>query len=355
MKFARFAAVVLTGVCLAACGSGPASQAVPHKKLAFLAPEVAPRFESQDRPLFGAKLQSLCEDCELIYRNAGGDPVTQMQQAQAVLAAGVNVIVLDPVDPAGASAIVAAAARRHVPVIAYDRMVLNTSGVSYFIGFDNAAVGVLQAGALLRAMKGASMPAVVMMHGDPANPDSAVLKKAVHTTLDGKVTIAKEFDTPSASAENAQLEMTQALAATKNKVDGVYAANDDVAAGAIQALKTAGLKELPPVTGGDTELPAVQRIIAGEQYMTIYRPVKQEVEAAAVIAYDLAFGVPVPVTMTAGATVNNSARDVPAVLIEPLAVTRRELISTVVADGFWTRTQICTAEYARACRAAGLS
>ena len=355
MNIARIAAVLVTVVCLAACGSGTTSQVAPHKKIAFLAPDAAPRFESQDRPLFQAKLQSVCADCELLYRNAGGDPVTQSQQAQAVLTAGANVIVLDPVDPNGASAIVAAAAKRHVPVIAYDRLVLNASGVAYYVGFDNAAVGVLQAGALLRAMKASGLPSVVMMHGDPANPDAAVLKKAVHTTLDGKVTVAKEYDTPSASADNAALEMTQALAAVQNKVDGVYAANDDVAAGAVAAMKTAGLKDLPPVTGGDAELPAVQRIIAGEQYMTIYRPVKMEVDAAAVIAYDLAFGVAVPVAMTAGATVNNTARDVPAALIEPMAVTRRELVSTVVADGFWTRTQICTAEFTKACRAAGLS
>lgn len=355
MNIARITAVVVAGVCLAACGSGATSQVSPHKKIAFLAPDAAPRYEGQDRPLFQAKLQSLCADCELIYRNAGGDPVTQAQQAQAVLTAGANVIVLDPVDASGASAIVAAAARRHVAVIAYDRLVLNAPGVSYFVGFDNAAVGVLQAGALLRAMKTSGTPSVVMMHGDPANPDAAVLKKAVHSTLDGKVTVAKEYDTPSASTENAQLEMTQALAALQNKVDGVYAVNDDVAAGAVVAMKTAGLKELPPVTGGDAELPAVQRIIAGEQYMTVYRPVKQEVDAAAVIAYDLAFGVAVPVAMTAGTSVSNGARDVPSAMIEPLAVTRKELVSTVLADGFWTRAQICTTEYTKACRSAGLS
>lgn len=355
MNIARITAAVVVGVCLAGCGSAPASQVALHKKVALLAPDATPRFESQDRPLFETKLQSLCADCELIYRNAGGDPVTQAQQAQAVLAAGANVLVLDPVDPNGASAIVAAATRRHVPVIAYDRLVLNASGVAYYVGFDNAAVGVLQAGALLRAMKATGMPSVVMIHGDPASPDAAVLKKSVHSTLDGKVTVAKEYDTPSSSADNAAQEMTQALAALQNKVDGVYAANDDVAAGAVAAMKTAGLKVLPPVTGGDAELPAVQRIIAGEQYMTIYRPVRQEADAGAVIAYDLAFGVAVPAAMTAGATVNNSTRDVPAALVEPLAVTRRELVSTVVADGFWTRAQICTTEFARACRAAGLS
>ena len=355
MRIASIAAVMVAGVCVAACGAGATTQIAPHKTIAFLTPDATPRFENQDRPLFQARLRTLCADCELVYRNAGGDPATQAQQAKAALGAGANVIVLDPVDTSGAAAIVAAAATRHVTVIAYDRLILDTSGVAYYVSFDNAAIGALQAAALLRAMKGGAMPSVVMLHGDSSDRDAALLKKAVHSSLDGKVTVAKEFDTPSASAENAQLEMAQALAALHNRVDGVYAANDDEAGGAVTAMKKAGMTTLPPVTGGNAELPAVQRILAGEQYMTVYRPVRQEAEAAATLAYDLVFGVKVAGELTAGASVNNGARDVPAVLIAPLAITKKELVSTVLADGFWTRTQICTADYARACRAAGLS
>jgi len=123
----------------------------------------------------------------------------------------------------------------------------------------------------------------------------------------------------------------------------------------VAAMKAAGLTTLPPITGGDAELSAVQRILAGDQYMTVYRPVKQEAEAAALLAYDLAFGVSVAAAVTGGKTVNNSVRDVPALLVEPQTVTRRTLISTVIADGFWTRSQLCTADYAKACKAAGLS
>src|SRR5206468_1743249 len=114
---------------------------------------------------------------------------------------------------------------------------------------------------------------------------------AARGALDGKVTVAKEYDTPSGSADGAKLEMTQALAALNNKLDGVYAASDEVAGGAVSAMKAAGLKTLPPVTGGDAELSAVQRIVSGDQYMTVYRPVRQEAETAATLAYDLVFGV----------------------------------------------------------------
>jgi len=195
----------------------------------------------------------------------------------------------------------------------------------------------------------------VMLNGDAADHDAATLKTAVHRTIDGKVSIAREFDTPASSSDGAQLEVAQALKTLNGKVDGIYAANDEMASGAAAALKAAKVKTMPPITGGDSELSAVQRIIAGDQYMTVYRPVRQEAEAAAVLAYDAVYSVAVSSSMTGGNTLNNGATDVPAVLIQPVEVTRRTVVSTVVADGFWTRADICTADYAEACRAAGLS
>lgn len=354
MKVARFALAVAFGLSLVACGTSPSTQVVPGKKIAFLMPDTRARFEALDRPVFQAKIQSLCLDCSVLYSNAGGDAAAQRRQAEAALAAGANVLVLDPVDPVASAAIVHSAAKHHVPVIAYDGLILNTSEVGYYVGFDETAIGTLQASALLAAMK-ASTPTVVMLHGDPADRDANVLKQAVHGALDGKVTIAKEFDTPSSSSDGAQSEMSLALTAVQNKVDGVYAANDEMASGAVLAMKQAGLKTLPPVTGGDAQLSAVQRIISGEQYMTVYRPVRKEAETAAQLAYDLAFGVAVPPTLIGGKTMNNNVANLPAVLLPPMAVTRRTLISTVIADGFWTRADICTAAYEKACKAAGLS
>lgn len=356
-KFA--AALLLLGLGAVACGGsgggGTGGGVTPGKKIAFLAPDATPRFEQQDLPLFQAKVRSLCSDCQVVYSNANGDSALQEQQANAALAGGANVLVLDAVQPSLAYSIVTAAAKRHVPVIAYDRLIVNTAALAYYVSFDSATVGALQGSALLSAMKGSAKPTVVMIHGDPADLEAKVLKQAAHGALDGKVTVAREYDTPSWSADGAQKEMAQALAALSNKVDGVYAANDDVASGVVLAMKAAKLKSLPPVTGGDAELSAVQRILAGEQYMTVYRPVRQEAEAAATLAYDLAFGVRVPADVTGGRTADNGARSVPAVLVQPVSVTRKTMVSTVIADGFWSRAQLCTAEYAQACKAAGLS
>src|SRR5437879_12003767 len=129
MKAYKFAAaLLLLGLGAVACGGGGSvgGGVTPGKKIAFLAPDSASRYESQDVPLFQAKLRSLCSDCELVYRNANGDPAAQRQQADSALAGGASVLVLDAVDPGTASVIVAAAAKKHVLVIAYDRLILNT-------------------------------------------------------------------------------------------------------------------------------------------------------------------------------------------------------------------------------------
>jgi D-xylose transport system substrate-binding protein len=112
---------------------------------------------------------------------------------------------------------------------------------------------------------------------------------------------------------------------------------------------------LPPVTGQDAELAGIQRILVGEQYMTVYKAIKPEAEAAAQLAYDLLTGTPVPSSMTQSRTVNNGRADVPSVLLTPVAVTKANIKDTVVADNFWTVQQICTAAYATACQTAGLT
>jgi D-xylose transport system substrate-binding protein len=357
MKLFKFVpAFVVVGVVLMACGGSSGGGATAGKKIALLLPESkTARYETKDRPFFEAKLKSLCPNCTLIYSNANQDAPTQQTQAEAALTNGANVLVLDPVDAGAAAAIVAKAKAQNVPVISYDRLILNNPDLNYYLSFDNAAVGALQGNALLTALSGKTMPNIVMINGDPADNNAKLFKQGAHSVLDGKVNIKQEYDTPSWSPDTAQKEMAGSLVALGNKVDGVYAANDGTAGGAIAAMKAAGVTPLPPVTGQDAELAGIQRILIGEQYMTVYKALKAEAEAAAQLAYDLAYGVAVPSSMTNNKTVNNGSKDIPSVLLTPVAVTKSTIISTVIADGFWTKTDICTAQYATACTAAGIS
>lgn len=340
----------------------PATQAPTGGTIALLLPETkTTRYETADKPDFEAKMQELCPACQIIYSNANQDASQQLSQAEAALTNGAQVLVLDPVDSAAAGAIADMAKAQGVPVIAYDRLILNSDGVSYYISFDNVEVGKLQAQSLVDALTnmGVQNPSIVMINGSPTDNNAGLFKQGAHSVFDplvqaGKLTIAKEYDTPDWSPDQAQTEMQQALTALGNKVDGVYAANDGTASGAIAAMKAAGLNPLPPVTGQDAELAGIQRILIGEQYMTVYKAIKPEAEAAAQLAYDLLTNTPVPADMTNGKTVNNGKMDVPSVLLTPIAVTKDNIKDTVVKDGFWTVDQICTADYASACTAAGL-
>jgi D-xylose transport system substrate-binding protein len=358
MKMARFLpAFFVVALCVTACGAGAASGVTLGKKIAFLLPDTqTARYDTKDVPIFEATIKGMCSDCTVDARNANGDASAQLTQAGAALAAGANVLVLDPVDANSASAIVAKAKARGVPVISYDRLVLNTPSLAYFVSFDEAAVGPLQANGLLTALKGKANPTVVMINGDPGNSVAALLKQDAQSILTSKVTIAKAYDTPQAGPDTAQTEMADALTTLHNKVDAVYAADDGAAAGAIAALIGAGVKKpLPPVTGAGADLAAVQRILAGDQYMTVYKAIKAEAESAAQLAYDLAYGVAVPASMTNGQAVDDGSTGVRAVLVSPVAVTRQTIISTVIADGFLSKTDLCTDQFVKACAAVGIS
>jgi D-xylose transport system substrate-binding protein len=345
----------------AAAAMQPTSAATGGK-IALLLPETkTTRYETADKPDFEAKFKELCPSCEIIYSNANQDASLQLSQAQAALVNGAQVLVLDPVDSAAAAEIANQAATQGVPVIAYDRLILNSSGVNYYISFDNVEVGKLQAQSLVDRLNalGISDPTIVMINGSPTDNNASLFKQGAHSVFDplvaaGKLTIAKEYDTPDWSPDQAQNEMQQALTALGNKVDGVYCANDGTASGAIAAMKAAGMNPLPPVTGQDAELAGIQRILVGEQYMTVYKAIRPEAEAAAELAYDLLTNTPVPESMTQGKTTNNGSIDVPSVLLTPVAVTIDNIESTVVKDGFWSASQICTADYAAACQAAGI-
>lgn len=346
----------------AAATQAPATQTSNAGKIALLLPEIkTTRYETADKPDFEAKMKELCPKCEIIYSNANQDATLQLSQAEAALTNGAQVLVLDPVDSAAAATIADKAKAQNVPVIAYDRLILNSDGVNYYISFDNQEVGKLQAQSLvdeLNAM-GIQKPTIVMINGSPTDNNAGLFKQGAHSVFDplvtaGKLTIAKEYDTPDWSPDQAQTEMQQALTALGNKVDGVYAANDGTASGAIAAMKAAGLNPLPPVTGQDAELAGIQRILAGEQFMTVYKAIQPEAEAAAQLAYDLLTDANVPASMTGGKTVNNSKIDVPSILLTPVAVTKDKIKDTVVKDNFLTVQQICTATYADACKVANL-
>jgi D-xylose transport system substrate-binding protein len=171
--------------------------------------------------------------------------------------------------------------------------------------------------------------------------------------LDGQVVVGQEYDTPDWSPDHAQQEMEQAITALgREAIIGVLTANDGTAAGTIAALKGAGFATLPLVTGQDAELAGVQRILTGEQYMTVYKDFHPEATIAAEMAIAAATGNEYRGHPTQ--RVFNGSVDVPSVLLEPIAVTRDNVARVIIAGGFYTAQEVCTPNYRLACQRAGI-
>lgn len=350
---------------LAACGGGGSdnsttsgsSGASKSGTIALLLPEnKTTRYESQDKPLFERDMKALCPDCKIIYSNAEQDAAKQQTQAEAAITNGAKVLVLDAVDSKAAASIVTRAKQSGIGVVAYDRPVENAD-VDYFISFDNRQVGVLQGTALVDRLRAdGARGSLVMINGAPTDPNAALFKAGAHSVIDSSpYRVAKEYDTPDWSPDKAQSEMDQAIAALgKSGFVGVYAANDGTAGGAIASMTSGGINpSTRPTTGQDAELAGIQRIVAGQQYMTVYKAVKQEAQGAAQLTQALLNGD--TSSSIVNRQVNNGQKDVPSVILTPVAVTVSRIRDTVVRDGYWTVRQICTSAYASACQRAGLT
>ena len=324
-------------------------------KIGLLLPETkTARYEAADKPFFVERLKQICPKCEVLYQNADQKADKQQAQAESMLTNGVKVLVIDAVDAKAAGAIVAKAKAANVPVLAYER--LSSGPADYHVSFDNERVGRLQGESLLAALKKGGDPKrgkVVVINGSPTDPNAASFKKGMHSVLDGQVNIGQEYDTPDWSPDQAQKEMDQAITAIgKKNIIGVYCANDGTASGAIAAMKGAGFADLPPVTGQDAELAAIQRVVAGQQYMTVYKAIKKEAIVAAEMAYSMAQGKPYTEQKTV--PINNGTKDVPSLLLDAEVVTKENVKDTVVKDNFYTAPQICTGTFAAACKTAGV-
>ncbi|MBO1417606.1 substrate-binding domain-containing protein [Streptomyces sp. FH025] len=352
------ATLVLTLSATAACGKAggdkkDSAAGGDSTSIGLLLPENASssRYESFDKPFIEAKVKALCASCTVLYNNAEGSAAKQKQQFDTLLAQGVKVIVLDAYDAASTRDWVKEAAAKNVKVIAYDR--LATGPVSAYVSFDNEKVGELQGRALLDALGPQAADAdIVMINGDEADPNAAQFKTGAHKILDGKVKkVVYEQSgqwNPTVAAQKISAALTQY---GKNGFQAVYSANDGMAGAIITQLKGAGVKI--PVGGQDAGLDAIQRIVSGDQAYTIYKAYRPLAESAAELAVDLLQGK--DVKPVAGASVDSATdTNIPAKLLDAKVVTRNDITTTVIADGLYKTSDICTPDYAAACAAAGL-
>lgn len=289
----------------------------------------------KDRDLFVKRAEEL--GAEVMVQAADGKDETQVKQAESLLTQGIDVLVVIPHNGEVAASIVEAAKRKNVPVISYDRLIKN-SEPDLYISFDNEKVGSMQAQYLVqKAPKGN----YILIGGAQTDNNAKMFRagqmKVLQPLIDkGDIKIVADQWAKDWQPEEALKHTENALTMNKNEVVAVVASNDGTAGGVIQALTAQGLNGKVVVSGQDADLAALQRIVAGSQTMTVYKPVSK----LAVKAAEAAIALAKKEKVETNGKVNNGKIDVPSILLEPISVDKSNLDDTVIKDGFQKREEV---------------
>jgi len=336
-------------------GTTTSSGAAKPGKVAVLLPDSksSVRWETVDRPFLQKAFEAA--GVEATIQNAEGDKSTQQQQAEQAITNGAKVILLVNLDSGSGAAIEANAKSRGVKVIDYDRLTLKSDATDYYVSFDNEIVGQLQGQGLVDCVGDKAGAQIAVLNGSPTDNNATLFKNGYDSVIDPKFESGdwKKIDDQSVPDWDNQKALTifeQMLQKNGNKVDGVLAANDGLGNAAISALKQRKLPQVP-VTGQDATLEGIQNIVNGDQCMTVYKAIKKEADAAAELAIALAKGEDPGVTTK---PINNETKDVPSVLLEPVAVTKETIKDYVNEPDFPKRDEICAGKVAAKCEDIGL-
>jgi D-xylose transport system substrate-binding protein len=347
---------------LAACGGSGGdggSKDSGGGKVGVILPDAAtsPRWESNDRPLLAAAFKAAGVQSDI--QNADGDKSKFGTICDGMINSGVKVLLITNLDSDSGSACLKKAQNAGIETIDYDRLTLG-GGASYYVSFDNVAVGKLMGEGLSKCLTdaGKTTANIVYINGDPTDNNAALFKQgyveATKPLIDsGKYKLVGD-QTGNWDATKAGTAFEQLYTQNGGKIDGAVVANDTMAGGVIARLKANKLNGKVPVTGQDASVEGLQAILAGDQCMTVYKAIKKEADAAAALAIALIQGK--DAAAIASGTVQDTVlkKDVPSALQTPQAIYKAN-VKDVVADGFWKASDLCTGAYAAACKDAGIS
>jgi D-xylose transport system substrate-binding protein len=348
-------------LAITACGNDEPSTggSASAGKVGVILPDAAtsPRWEANDRPLLKAAFDAAGVQSDI--QNAQGDKAKFGTLCDGMINAGVKVLLIVNLDSETGSACLKKAQNAGIKTIDYDRLTLG-GGASYYVSFDNVAVGKLMGEGLQKCLTDAGKTSnvnVVFINGDPTDNNAALFKQGYEEALkpkfDDKSYKLVGDQTGNWNLDKAGTAFEQLYTQNGGKVDGVVSANDTMAQGIIARLKANGLAGKVPVTGQDASKEGLQAILKGEQCMTVYKAIKKEADAAAALSVALAKGQDAAsiATSTVKDTVAN--KDVPSALQTPQSIFK-DNVKDVITDGFWKASDICTGEYAALCTTAGI-
>ena len=289
----------------------------------------------KDRDIFVDVAEKL--GAKVIVQSANSDDALQLSQAENMIARGVDVLVVLLHNGKVMGSIVKEAHENGVPVIAYDRLLMDCD-LDYYVTFNLIKVGEYQARYLVERKPEGNY---FLLGGAPTDNNAYLFREGQMNILQpyidsGKIKIVGDQWAKDWLPQEALKIIENALTATKNQIDAIVASNDSTAGGAIEALKEQGLAGNVLISGQDADLAACQRIVEGLQTMTVYKPIKDIATQAAIMAVSLAKGIHV----ITNSTVNNGFKDVPTFFLEPIPVDKSNIVDTVIKDGFHTLEEV---------------
>ena len=293
------------------------------------------RWES-DRDFFVNKVRELGGTVTVV--EAGNVAETQLEQARKLLAEGVSVLVVVPVDQFAAAQIVEEAHKKNVPVISYDRLILNCD-LDYYVSTDNVEIGELQA-SYLTTIKPAGKFALI---GGAKNDHNSQFLYLGHMNVlaplieKGDVNVVLNTFTESWEENEGYAIARDFLVKPDSQPDAFIAGNDAIAIGVIKALDEAGIAGNVLVAGMDADLANLQEIVKGNQTCTVYKPIEKMATAAAEIAMKLGKGEECERSFQ---TVSNGNKLVPSYLFNGVVVNKQNLRLTVVSEGYQKEEEI---------------
>ncbi|MEV6522897.1 substrate-binding domain-containing protein [Longispora sp. NPDC051575] len=355
LGFTTACAVMALG--LTGCGGSDDKAADAKKpKIGVILPDSksSARWETADRKYLTEAFKAAGVDYDI--QNAQGDKSAFQTIADQMITNGATVLMIVNLDSGTGKAVLDKAKSQGVATIDYDRLTLG-GGAQYYVSFDNVKVGQLQGeglGKCLTDMK-AVKPIVAELNGGPTDNNAALFKSGYDAVLDPKYKSGDYVKGPDQSVpdwDNTQAgTIFEQMLTSQPTIGGVLAANDGLGNAAISVLKKNKLNGKVPVTGQDATVQGLQNILAGDQCMTVYKAIKQEADAASKLAISLAKGEKGSTTQTVKDP--TAGKDVPSVLLTPQAIFK-DSVKDVVADGFVTKAELCTADFAALCDAAGV-
>ncbi len=342
---------------LTACGGGGQPTGAQgggqaQGKIGVILPDTASsvRWETADRPLLEQAFKAAGVEYDI--QNAGGDKQRMATIADQMITGGVTVLAIVNLDSASGAQIQRKADQQGVQTIDYDRLTLGGTS-KYYVSFDNVAVGRLQGEGLQKCL-GDPPKNVAFLNGSPDDNNATLFSRGAHEVLDkvSGYTKVAEQSVPDWDNQQAATIFEQMYTQQGGKIDGVLAANDGLANSVISILQRNNVAGKVPVTGQDATKDGLQHILAGEQCMTVYKPIQQEAKALSDLALALARGESPSVSGQVDDPEGN--RKVPAVLLDPISITK-DNVKQVVDDGFVKGSDICVGAAEAACTQLGIS